>query len=428
MLKNRRQAGVTTAKMNELIPSNKTTIKQANTSLILRVIREAKTISRAEISKMTGLNPATVSSRLVELIEFGLVREKGTGESSGGRKPTLLELNADEFAVIAIDMGTTEIHAALVNLEGKADGKMSFPLAPPYRPDSVISTMVDAAEAVLAKVGKKVALGIGIGAHGLVDSGSGTSIYAPAFQWHDVPLAEKFEQLFQLPVRVDNDVRAMAAAEKWFGKAKSLSHFLFLNIGTGIGSGIYMNGELLRGARYGAGEIGHVHIVDEAIGPRCFCGSEGCLSTVASGPALETRFKKRLQQGARSLLADREAEITGQLIYEAALQGDQLSQDMLHETGVYIGQALSGAVNLLNPEMIIIGGGLSRAEKFLFPAIRQTIQERAMQSHAKHLKVVRTALGDDSGLAGAATLIISELFQQPEQFLQMKKIRRGNER
>lgn len=401
--------------------SNKSMIKQANTSLILRIIRSQEPISRAEISKITGLNPATVSSNLIELLQSGLVRETGSGESSGGRKPTLLELNSDRFAVIAVDMGTSHIHTAVVNLNGKVVTHLTLPLMKPYSVESVLETMLEAIRTMQASVQHRRILGIGIGAHGLVNSDNGISIYAPAYQWKDVEIGTIIEQSFHMPVRIDNDVRAMALAEKWFGKAKELSHFMFLNIGTGIGSGIYMNGELISGARFGAGEIGHIHVVDHHEGERCFCGKYGCLSTVASGPALEKRFQSKLTAGAPSILQGKEDAISGQQIYQAALQGDALSLRLLRETGEIIGHALSIAVNMLNPEKIIIGGGLSRAEQFLFPPMRKMIEERAMRNNTEHLVVERTALGDNSGIVGAATLILKDVFYHPEQFIQKEK-------
>lgn len=393
-------------------------IKQANTSLILRIVREKGPISRAHISKITGLNPATVSSNLVELLEANLVREVGSGESSGGRKPTLLELNGSRFGVIAIDMGTADIHAAAVDLNGQVLLQFTLPLQDLKQPSEVLAVMKDAIQKVQTKAKMVSLLGIGVGAHGLVDSDKGISIYAPAYQWEHIPMAAMLKEAFHLPVRVDNDVRAMALAEKWFGNAKGLSDFIYLNLGTGIGSGIYLKDELISGASFGAGEIGHIHVTDEADGISCFCGKKGCLSTVASGPAVVSRFKQRLENGAASLLREQTETITGEHIYEAALAGDALAIEILEETGEMIGHALSIAVNLVNPEQIIIGGGLSRAEQFIFPPIRRFIEARAMQNNTAHLVIRRTALGDQSGIIGAGTLVIRDVFYRPEQFIQ----------
>lgn len=397
--------------MTRMHTGSKAMIKAMNTSLILRLIREQGPISRAALSKLCGLTPATISSNLVDLLNGGIVREIGSGESSGGRKPTMLELDADARYAIGVDMGTTEVQAALVNLRGAVSERVRLPFGSKKEPQEIVAVIAEAVACVERQVERHRLLGIGMGIHGLVDSERGVSVYAPAFAWHDLALVEPFAQRFGVPVRIDNDVRAMALGEKWCGGARELHDFIMLNVGTGVGSGIYMNGQLLRGARYGAGEIGHVLMRNNGL--PCFCGREGCLSTVASGPAIEAAARRALMQGTRSSLADMPLEaVDGAEIHQAALAGDALAIDVLRDAGQCLGEALAMMVNVLNPQAVIVGGGVSRAGELVLGALRVALQDRAMPTHTEDLRIVRTALGDDAGVIGAAALLLGPFFEE----------------
>jgi glucokinase-like ROK family protein len=401
--------------------ANKSLIKDMNTSTILQIVRTKGPISRAEISKLTGLNPATVSSNTANLMEIGLVRETGIGVSSGGRKPLLIELNPGAFYVVGVDMGTTDVATGITDLEGKIQFKATLPFGDSTTPEQVMAVISQSIRQVLDESGlePEQILGIGMGIHGLVDPGKGISLYAPAFQWEDVAVAELFSSQFGLPVSIDNDARVMALGEKWFGKAAKVSNFVFLNIGTGIGSGIYVNGELLQGAHFGAGEIGHIRIASHQEEP-CFCGKTDCLSTAASGPAIERIAQTAAMRGeAEQLLrlagGDATA-ITGELIHQAALQDDSFSIALLDTAGRHIGGALSLVINLLNPEMVLIGGGVSNGGEFIFNGMREEITNRAMQHNIEHIYIGPAGLGDDCGIIGAATLILRSVFSNPNQY------------
>jgi glucokinase-like ROK family protein len=392
-------------------------IKDINTASILRVIRERGPVSRADITKQTRLNPATVSANVANLLELGIIREIGAGLSSGGRKPTLLELNASAFYVIGVDMGTTRVTAALTDLEGVIHNRVTKPFEERTAPEEVINRMCSTVEELIStsNVNRDQLLGIGLGIHGLVDTEEGISIFAPAFQWNNVSIRQSFVDRFGLPVEMDNDVRAMALGEKWFGRARDVQSFIFLNIGNGIGSGIYVNGQLLKGAHYGAGEIGHVYMAEHE--ETCFCGIAGCLSTWASGPAMERRARLRLLAGEPSLLHElssgKPTLVTGEMISQAAASGDALSRHILQETGMWIGHAISILINVLNPEMILVGGGVSRAEEPLYEGIREAIADKSLHNNARDVFIGPSALGEQCGLVGAATLVLQNVFMNP---------------
>lgn len=406
--------------MDKFSTANKSLIKDINTSTILQIVRTKGPISRAEISKLTGLNPATVSSNVSNLIEIGLVRDTGIGASSGGRKPMMIELNPGAYYVIGVDMGTTDVSTGITDLEGRIQHKVTLPFGDAQTPEAVMGIISQSIRMVIEVSGltSDQFLGIGMGVHGLVDPVKGISLFAPAFQWEDVAVAEPFSEEFGLPVFIDNDVRAMALGEKWFGKAADVSNFVFLNIGTGIGSGIYVNGELIQGAHFGAGEIGHVRVTEH--GERCFCGKTGCLSTLASGPAIERQAREAVLQGKAPILmglAEGKAEqVTGELIYKAALQGDAYSLELLHQTGRLIGGALSLILNLLNPEMVLIGGGVSNGGDYIFRGMQEEIDSQAMRHNIEKVYIGPAGLGDDCGMIGAATLILRSVFSNPNQY------------
>ncbi|WP_432663566.1 ROK family transcriptional regulator [Wukongibacter baidiensis] len=392
--------------------ADKKLIKKINTISILKIIREKGPISRADISKMIGLNPATVSSNVSDLLKRKLIKEVGSGESSGGRKPILLELNSSEIYVIGVDMGIKKVSAGLVDIDGNIIQKVTLQYPRETEQENVLETIKNSIYEVVKGKDEDFnkIVGIGMGIHGIVDTEKGVSYYAPAFDWHDLDIVSIFKSQFNTPIIIDNDVRVMALGEKWFGKAKDAQNFVLLNIGTGIGAGIYLNGNLYRGNNFGAGEIGHVSISDKKI--KCKCGEYGCFEAIASGTGIVARFVEELNQGRESSILNRMdiCNLTSEEIYKEALKGDKLSIQILKETGNYIGTGISMLINVLNPEMILIAGGVSKAGKFIFEGIQRVVSKKSINNNLKFLYIGETDLKEDAGIVGAATLIIRDIF------------------
>lgn len=392
--------------------ADKKLIKKINTVSILKIIREKGPISRADISKMIGLNPATVSSNVSDLLKRKLIKEVGSGESSGGRKPILLELNSSEIYVVGVDMGIKKVSAGLIDIDGNIIQKVILQYSKETNQENVLETIKDSIYEVVKGEDENFdkIIGVGMGIHGIVDTEKGVSSYAPALDWHDLEIVSIFKNEFNIPIIIDNDVRVMALGEKWFGKAKDTQNFVLLNIGTGIGAGIYLNGNLYRGNNFGAGEIGHVSISDKKI--KCKCGEYGCFEAIASGTGIVTRFIEELEQGSISSILNRMdiCHITSEEIYKEALKGDRLSIQILKETGKYIGTGISMLINILNPEMILIAGGVSKAGKFIFEEIQRVVSKKSINNNLKFLYIGETDLKEDAGIVGAATLIIRDIF------------------
>lgn len=395
---------------------NKKLIGEINKSLILKIIRENGPISRADIARITGLNPATVSGNVEKFLKRKIIKELGSGESSGGRKPILLELNEEGFFCIGVDMGKTKITVAIVNLEGQIKDKVIFNINSIDDKKDIIDITKSSIYEVIHKSGLKsnVFLGIGVGVHGVVNSKKGVSIFAPEYNWRNVKIKEILQDEFNLPVSIDNDVRVMAFGEKWFGAAKGIEDFVIINVGNGIGSGIMINGRLYTGSGYAAGEVGHISVLDN--GPKCICGNYGCLDAVASGQALAKKVVAQIQMGTQTIITEMVnhdlTKIDGETIYMAAKMGDSLAINSLAEIGRFIGIGVSYIINLLNPKMIIIGGGVSLAGDLVLDSLIEVARKKSMKECFKDVKIKQSSLKENCGVIGAATLVLNEEFHE----------------
>jgi len=377
-------------------------MKSVNKSIILNKIRTSEPISRAQIAKETKLTPPTVSSIVKELIEQGLVSESTLGQSSGGRKPTMLHINTNTFYVIGVDAGPEKIECILTDLTGEIFHRTSSLLITPLTNEGFISVLKENIYTILqlSKINQDKIIGIGMAMHGVVDVETGTSLIAPILNLRDIPIKEVLEEEFNLTVKVENDARAMALGESWFGGHGDAASMVAVNIGRGVGAGVVLNGKLYHGAQGIAGEFGHMTI--DINGDTCECGNRGCLQTFVSGSAIARR--------AQEALNGRLAELTGKEVFELALKGDQACIHLLHETGNIIGIGLTNLIHLINPSKIILGGGVMKSERFIMPAIIEAIKKRVLTNEARETLVTVTQLGDDATLLGAVSLLLVELF------------------
>lgn len=389
-------------------------MKSLNRSLILNTIRTSSPISRAEIAKRTKLTPPTVSNLVKELLDSELIIESTQGESSGGRKPTMLELNHSQFFIIGLDVGPCKIKAVLTDLRASILSSIEMTIPVQINHLGLLEHMSESIKALLAHhpTDREKLIGIGVGMHGMVDVTKGISLFAPILQLRNIPIKEHLEKTFNMPVRVENDVRAMAIGEAWFGAGRGATSVVCMNVGRGIGAGILFNEKLMHGASFLAGEIGHMTI--DLDGPKCSCGNYGCLQALAAGPYIAERAAKELAIGRDSLLkgmvtGDLSA-LTGEQIHQAAKRGDELSIDILCQTGIYLGIGINNLINILNPDRIIIGGGVSKAGAFVLDSVRSTISQRALTDKAKETDIRISELGDHATAIGAASLLLTELF------------------
>ena len=216
-----------------------------------------------------------------------------------------------------------------------------------------------------------------------------------------------------MEVSVDDSSRMAALAEHWCGLARKVENFIFVNVGVGMGSGIFTNGQLYRGSRGTAGELGHTTIDEN--GPRCQCGNRGCLETLVCGPAIVRRARERLEEGVVSLVNKMSggdfAKITPELIAEAARKGDKLAFNIMEKTGQYLGTGIANAVNLFNPELVIIGAGISRAGDLFLDAVKRTVKARALHTASTSVDIKLSELGDTTAAQGTAILVLKSIFK-----------------
>ncbi|NGP45170.1 ROK family transcriptional regulator [Bacillaceae bacterium SIJ1] len=394
-------------------------MKSLNRSAILNKIRNDGPISRAEIAKQTKLTPATVTNIVKELLLSEIIIEKNQGRGVRGRKPTMLVINSSNFHIIGLDIGPKKIHVVLSDLDANLLEKYQTLIPKKITSDGLLNIIKDSIHYVISKkhIDKKKIIGIGVGMHGVVDVEKGLSLFAPSLQLRNIPIKKYLEHEFNMVVKVENDARAMALGEAWFGDGSGANSIIAINIGRSVNAGIIINGELYHGEHFMGGETGHMTI--DIDGPRCSCGNYGCLQSYTTGPAIAARAKHEISIGRESILrewVDNDLElIDGKLIHEAAIKGDPLSIEILSQAGKYLGVGLTNLIHVLNPSRIIIGGGVSKAGDFLMDSVKQSIQKRVLEQSANQTEILISKLGDYVTAIGAISLLLVEIFPPDQQ-------------
>ena len=411
-------------------------LKALNTLAVLDVLRRRKVVSRAQIARETGLTAATVSSAVSELESSGIVRTVGVGESEGGRPPVLMRFNPEAFYIAGVDLGVSKAIAAIIDLEGRIVVRSRVEIDVYQGRDAIISALFNSLEDCISQLNARPNLpsppgppgppsppsppgpprpriaGIGLSVPGLIHADTGVSVFAPNIPgWNDVPIAQLFSDRFGLPAWVENDARAMAIGEAMFGAGRGRANFLCVNVGRGIGSGIVIGGQIYGGGTGTAGELGHMTV--DPNGPLCPCGNRGCLEVMAAGPAIAASAIRAVTSGVhtsiRQLADGRIDAITAELVSEAAQQGDPLARQLIAEAGRYLGIGIANAVNLLGPEIVVIGGGVARAGEILFDEVRRTVERRAFTTRFAMPAILNSEQGEEASAIGAAGMVFEKM-------------------
>ena len=312
--------------------------------------------------------------------------------------------------VIGVDMGGTKILAAVVNAEGRILASAKIPTKADKGATVVIDRIASCIQKAIDKsrVAPESIQAVGIGAPGPLDPGTGVVIFAPNLGWKDVPLKAELETRTGILTFVDNDVNVGTLGEHTFGVGQNVQNLVGIFVGTGIGGGIIMQGELFHGASKTAGEIGH--IIVKADGPRCGCGTRGCLEALASRTAMTKQFQKAiLKKGKKSILSELTGGELGLIrsgtLAKAIQRKDKLTLQVLKRATKYLGVGIGSIVNFLNPEMIVLGGGVVEAlDDTFLDNIRAAVEKYALPNTLNGVQIVRAKLGDDAGILGAAAL------------------------
>ena len=371
-------------------------IRWLNRRLVIDALRRYGPLSRTDLGQLLGLEPSTITSIIQELLAEGLVREVGQGESRGGRRPILLDLNYDYGHTLGAKIEVERVRVGLVSLDGRLLAEVEERYERGSSPKRVLNALLKAIEQ-LPNVPRL--LGLGVGVSGFVHSERDHLMYSPILGWQEVDLASPLRERLALPVFITNDVTAFTLGEKWYGAGRRFRNFLLVTVGEGIGAGLSLEGHLYEGTIGGAGELGHTCI--QIDGPLCRCGERGCLEALASDAFLR-------REGPRhGLPAEPEA------IVRVAQEGNPEARELLAQMGRHLGIGLKNAVNLLNPEAIVIGGERLDAFEFFRTAMEEEVLKHSFPAEAESLEIVPAELGEAGWLIGAGTLPIRARFRPP---------------
>jgi glucokinase len=321
--------------------------------------------------------------------------------------------------IIGVDIGGTNLQVGVLPFTGGAPLALrSQPTevqrGPKFIVDRVVKMINEAMEEVMASqsIGRDGFAGVGIGSPGPLDRKSGTVISTPNLGWRNFPLRDLIQNAVGLPATLDNDANAATYGEWWLGAGHEADTVVGITLGTGIGGGIVLNGELYHGASDAAAEIGHMTI--DSTGRKCNCGNYGCLEAYASGPAIAARALEGLERDVPSLLPTLAGgdvqRITAETVYEGVVQGDPYATEVMHDTAKFLGVGLANVINILNPDLLVISGGVTRAGDHLFEPLRAEVRRRAFRVAEQACRIVPSALNGTAGVVGAVACFKKETY------------------
>lgn len=308
--------------------------------------------------------------------------------------------------ILALDLGGTNFRLALANDKGELLKRYSAPVKPD-NPEQTIDEIKQAISDMLSGINRATLRGMGAAIAGLVTQDTGVLLTSPnLLAWYNTPIKAILEKELRLPVFVSNDATLAALGEYKFGAGVGCHDLIYITVSTGIGGGVIVGGKLLLGTRGFAAEVGHMTI--DINGPRCNCGNVGCLEMLASGTAIARMAVERLSRGEKSTIAELVAgdlsKVTAEVVEKAARNGDSVAKDVMNTAGTNLGVGVVNLIHIFNPELIIIGGGVSKAGDLIFEPVRRVIAQRVMRDIS--VRITTPALGDNPGLLGAVALVL----------------------
>jgi predicted NBD/HSP70 family sugar kinase len=374
-------------------------MREVNRSIVLDIIRRGGRVSRTDLARRSSLTKPTVSAIVEDLIARGIVQEVGYGKTvaSGGRRARLLEFNDHSAAYLGIRFGESRISVGIADARGEMRATSETSAIRGDASRSMVEALKLVDQVVEASgLPRERLQAVGVTVPGLVDQASGEVALAPSLDWRNVPIRALAQQEFGLPVVVSNVTNAGAIAEGRVGAARGLRSFVWVYVGNGIGAGIIIDGQVFPGSRGYSGTIGHCPIV--VGGPECVCGLKGCLEALASASAITNAARAAMAGGEASSLSEA-SHLDVRAIIQAASAGDALAARVLQGAGEYLGIGISYLMNLLNPQMIVVGGGMVEGSNHLIDSVRASTAKHTLNHET--VKIVPSALGDQGALVGA---------------------------
>jgi glucokinase-like ROK family protein len=385
-------------------------IKTLNKRVILDLIRFTPGgISRAELARQMLLTRSAISAIIDDFEHMELVGESETGPTTGGRRPVLLEINPGYGYVVGIDMGATHVGLVLTDFAAHVLQEIEHPLAVSDGPKTCLTQIDGYVNDLLRNLNISVnqISAVGIGVPGPIVAETGEVSSPPIMPgWDEYPISTHLEDLWKVPVSVGNDAELGALGEWAYGAGRGECNLAYIKVGTGVGAGLLLDGHIYRGTTGSAGEIGHITIQEN--GPLCTCGNYGCLEAMAGGHAIARKAREAVEMGKRTQLSAIPPEkILAVDVAAAAQRGDLIAQQIVTEAGIYLGIAVGSLVNLINPGMVVVGGGVSQLGDLLLDPIRKTVQERSLNSAAKVVRITSAVLGRRASSMGAVVQAIN---------------------
>lgn len=387
-----------------------------NKRLSLDLIRSTPGgISRAELARRLGLTRSAVTAIISDLMKNGLVREAEGAPAAAGRPPVLLEMNPERGYLAGVDIGATHISFVITDFSCQVLFEREKPFDITVPPDDAIAQIHQCLLDILSELGLDLSdlLGIGVGVPGPVIIEKGIVSMPPLMpDWDEYPIRDRLQELWKRPISLSNDAELGALGEWTHGAGRGERNLVYIKVGTGIGAGLLLNGEIYHGEAGLAGEIGHITILEG--GPRCNCGNYGCLEALAGGAAIARRAQEAVHSGRRTLMAMYEPidKISAANVAEAAQRGDLAAQEIMKEAGTYLGIAIASLMNILNPGVVIVGGGISQTGDLLLQPIRQVVQQRSLRSTAQSVRITSAVLGRRSTSIGAVVQALNIFLDQ----------------
>ncbi len=387
-------------------------LKINNLLLILRSLRELGPLSRKRLKDESALSWGTITAAVKELMDTGIVVETGKVKTGVGRMPVDIELSRLDNFVVGLRLGETFLKSVVLDVMGDVVGEYRVPADRAGSLGHLLSGLYDLFDLTLREnsLNPSRIAGIGFTAPGVVDSDEGICRYAPHHpNWREVPVKHIFQERYGIPCFVEHNSNCSALAEKWFGEGRPYRNFLCVSIGNGIGVGIIIDSKVYRGADFSAGEFGHTMLDPD--GDTCACGKQGCLELFASGLAIARAGALAALGGSGSrilaLAGGNTDRITAEVVHRAAQQGDPMAREIFRKMGHILGISIGNLITLLNPECVIISGGVSRASDFFGPSLQDAVSQATW---AFSRREIRFSTLSDPAVLGAAGIVLEEIY------------------
>lgn len=375
---------------------------------IVNLVRTGEATTRPEIGRLTGLGRGVVTQRVDHAIEMGYLEDGDFGPSSGGRAPRTLRFRAQAGRIIVCALGALHVHVGIAHLDGDILDQVHRAWDIGQGPAETLDVVMEMIDELIERNGDATVWAVAVGVPGPVDFDSGRPVAPPIMPgWNGFDLRRRFEQRFDAPVWVDNDVNLLAMNERARHAGEHLD-LIYCKVGSGIGAGLLSQGRIHRGANGAAGDIGHVRVRDAEV--VCRCGKIGCLEAVAGGWALVRDAELRIAEGATGRLA-RADEVTPEVIGRAAEDGDALAIALVQASAHVVGEAIATLVNVFNPSMIVMGGAIAAPGELFLAEVRQRVYELSLPLATRDLTIIRSVNDAREPLRGGAELAREQLFE-----------------